>query len=114
MVCFELEVSLILHQRSNEAALDRQIQHLVRHCNADLRNFTQTVGAMDYSIRVCDQSAASLLRDFPTPFNVKKITLMRTGEILYLHRKHSMPPRIPLLKDIYWLAKSTERWKVQV
>ena len=114
MVCFELQISLLLHQRSNQAALDQQIKHLAHHCNADLQKLTQTASTMDYVIRICDESTVSFLRDCPTPFHVKKISLLRTGETLYLYRRHHEPPSIKLLKDIYWLAKSTERWKVHV
>lgn len=112
MVCFEIEISLLLHQRSNQAALERQIQHLARHCTADLRKLSIGASTMNYSLRLCDESAACFLRDCPTPFHVKKITILRTGELLYLHRKHHEPPPIKLLKDVYWLAKSTERWKI--
>lgn len=111
MVCFELEISLLLHQRSNEAALDQRIQHIARHCNADLRKLTTTDSTMEYVIRVCDEATTCFLHDCPTPFIVKKITFLHTGETLYLHRKHHEPPCIKLLKDVYWLAKSTERWK---
>ena len=112
MVCFEVEISLLVPDKGIPAALDRRVQHLARHCNADLRKVCQTASCIDYYLRLCDEDAKTLLRDFPTPFNVKKITLLHPGGVLYLHRNHHSPPRIPLLKDVYWLAKSTERWKV--
>ena len=109
MVCFELEISLHLQQRSNQAALEQRIQHLARHCNADIRKLS-TGSTMDYVLRVCDEATVCFLRDCPTPFHVKKITILRTGELLYLHRNHHQPPSIKLFQDVYWLAKSTERW----
>jgi hypothetical protein len=112
MVCFEIELSLFILPKANRNALDQRVQHLMRHCNADIQKLSQTDSSIEYKFRVCDESATSLLRDFPTPFNVKKITILRTGETLYLYRHHHEPPQIPLLKNVYWLAKSTERWRI--
>lgn len=112
MVCFEVEISLAIRDRASPAALESRVHHLAHHCNADLKRVSQTENTIEYSLRLCDEDAKTLLRDFPTPFNVKKIILLHPGSILYLHRNHHEPPRIPLLKDVYWLAKSTERWRV--
>jgi hypothetical protein len=112
MVCFDIEISVAIPQRANQGAMERSIQHLARHCNADIQKICQTNEAIDYKFRLCDGDGKTLLRDFPTPFNVKQITILRPETILYLHREHHEPPRSTLLKDVYWLAKSTERWKV--
>ncbi len=112
MVCFEVEITLALSQRVNQGALERRVEHVVRHCNADLRKVSQTDFAIDYTIRLCDEETKTLLRDLPTPFNVKRVTILRTKSPLYTYRNHHVPPQIPLLQDIYWLAKSTERWKI--
>lgn len=113
MVCFEVEISLFVPEKGNPAALDSRVQHLARHINADLRKLSQTNGLIEYSFRLCDEDAKTLLRDFPTPFHVKKISLLHPGGLLYLYKNHREPPRVPLLKDIYWLAKSTERWNFE-
>jgi len=112
MVCFEIEITVAIPHRANQEAIERRVQHLARHCNADIHKICQTNEAIDYKFRLCDGDGKTLLRDFPTPFNVKQITILRPETVLYLHRNHQEPPRVPLLKDVYWLAKSTERWRL--
>jgi hypothetical protein len=111
MVCFSVDIVLQIPKRSNVEALERRVAHLMHHCNADYTKQKQTENLFFYNARICDEDAVTLLRDFPTPFNVQCITLLHTGETLYLYRKHHNPPPILLYKKIYWLAKSTERWK---
>jgi hypothetical protein len=112
MVCFALDIVVAIPRGGNMGAVERRVEHLVRHCDADQTKQVLSDNSISYSIRVCDESTVALLRDLPQPFNVSKIDLLATGENLYTYRKHHEPPRIPLLKDVYWLAKSTERWKI--
>ena len=112
MVCFQVEICIPRREREqNEAALESRIQHILKHNNAEYKKLTETEDKRTYSIRVCDEETVSVLRDFPQPFHVKQIQLSRSGEILYLYRRHFQPPRIPLFQNVYWMAKSAEKWK---
>lgn len=111
MVCFEVKVVVPKSGRvMNNEVIQRKIGHLARHCNADYKKTQETENNYYYTIRLCDEDAVTLLRDLPTPFHVERISILRTNEILYIYRRHISPPHYYLLKEIYWLAKSTERW----
>lgn len=113
MVCFVIELSVGKSEREmNNEAIQRRILHLARHCNADIQKTNETSTRFYYRVQLCDADAVSLLRDMPQPFHVQQITLLHSKQVLYVYRKHETPPPIPLLKSVYWLAKSTERWKL--
>ncbi len=113
MVCFLVHILIPLQQRDcNNTALDSHVEHLVRHLNATIHKTVRYETETFYEIAVCDEDTVALLRDFPTPFSVLKIDFLQNKQNLFTYRKHHSPPRIPLLKNIYWLAKSTERWKL--
>lgn len=111
MVCFVVHILLPQRPRTcNNVALQRQVEHLIRHQNGQLCREEEVETSKYYEIRVCDEDTLALLRDFPTPFTVLKIDYLQSGENLYTYRKHKSPPRIQLLKSIYWSAKSAERF----
>jgi hypothetical protein len=115
MVCFVVEILLPVQQREcNNAALQRRIEHLAHHTNASIWNMIRYDDQNYYQFRVCDEDTMTLLRDFPTPFSVLQINYLHSNENLYTYRKHHSPPTVTLLKQIYWLAKSTERWKLPI
>lgn len=115
MVCFVLHITQPLGNREcNNVALERRIQHLAHHCNAQLSASIQVGRTKEYEVKLCDHDTVAFLRDFPIPFAVNKIDVLHSNYNLYTHRKHHSPPQIPLLKDIYWLAKSTERWRTPI
>jgi hypothetical protein len=115
MVCFVIHILLPLHTRTaNNAALERRVEHLLHHTNSLVWKTVTLKNQKYYQIRVCDEDTVSLLRDFPTPFTVLQIDYLQSGENLFTYRKHHSPPHIPLLQEIYWLAKSTERWKLPI
>ncbi len=115
MVCFVIHILLPLQSRdSNNAALQRRVEHIVDHANASLWKTLLLKDQTYYQIRVCDEDAVIILRDFPTPFTVLQIDYLQSGESLFTYRKHHSPPHIPLLQKIYWLAKSTERWRLPI
>ena len=115
MVCFVVHLLLPLQDREyNNAALERRVEHLTHHTNAIVWKTERYENQRYYQIRVCDEDTVTLLRDFPTPFSVLQIDYLHSGENLYTYRKHHSPPRIRLLKNIYWWAKSTERWKLPI
>ena len=111
MVCFELEIICQIPKNGNQAAIERRVEYILRHCNAESQRKESSNTTISYVIRVCDDGAVGILRDLPTPFNVTYINILSGGN-LYTYRNHREPPRIRVLKDIYWLAKSTERWKI--
>ena len=113
MVCFVIELVLPLSKKpSNDVVIQRRFEHLIHHLNAESEKIKETDELRHYIVRLCDEDAITLLRDMPLPFNVVSILIQRTGEFLYQHRRHHSPPQIPLYKSVYWLAKSTERWKL--
>lgn len=115
MVCFVVDILVPYHQReSNNIALDRRIGHIARHTNSSIWASKLYEDQKYYQFRVCDEDAITLLRDLPTPFSVLKIDYLQSGENLFTYRNHKSPPHIPLLKQVYWLAKSTERWKLPI
>lgn len=115
MVCFVLHITQPLKDREcSNVALERRIQHLARHCNAHLSASIEVGRTKEYEVKVCDEDTVAFLRDFPIPFAVNKIDVLHSKYNLYTHRQHHSPPQIPLLKDIYWLAKSTERWHTPI
>ena len=115
MVCFTVHIALPQPGReSNTLALERRIEHLVRHCNAQITQEQEIDKQRYYEIRVCNEDGVSLLRDFPSPFTVLKVDYLHTDGNLYTYRKHCPPPRTTLLKQVYWLAKSTERWRLPI
>lgn len=75
-----------------------------------MKKMEQTDEFTHYKICVCDEETVALLRDLPQPFSVNQITFKRTGGTLYVFKHHKQPPPIPLLRDVYWMAKSAERW----
>jgi hypothetical protein len=111
MVCFKLEIAVPKMKRQcNNIALESRMKHLLKHYNADYSKLKETAEFTHYKVLVCDEETVSLLRDFPQPFGVTTITLLRTGENLYTFKQHHQPPPNPLLRDVYWMAKSTEKW----
>lgn len=115
MVCFVVHILLPKKPRAcNNIALQRQVEHLVRHQNGHLCREEDLESSKYYEIRICDEDTIALLRDFPAPFTVLKIDYLQSGENLFTYRNHKSPPRIPLLKTIYWSAKSTERWNLPI
>jgi hypothetical protein len=113
MVCFSIELLVPKSERDygNRAVL-RRVEHLLRHCNTNYEKVKETESFWLYLVQICDEDAVTLLRDLPTPFNVLAINILHTKENLYTYRKHRSPPPILLYKKVYWLAKSTERWKL--
>ena len=115
MVCFSVHILIPEPGReSNRLALERRIEHLVDHCNGQVCQMVPLENQQYYDIRICDEDTVGLLRDFPTPFTVVKVDYLQSGENLYTYRKHCPPPHVHLLKQIYWLAKSTERWRLPI
>lgn len=113
MVCFVVHIVLPLQPRnSNNAALERRVEHIARHANATLCSKVNLDHMLYYQYRVCENDTITLLRDFPTPFSVLQIDYLQSGENLFTYRKHKSPPHVPLLKQLYWLAKSTECWNL--
>jgi hypothetical protein len=115
MVCFSIQIFIPQQQReSNNAVIHQKVKQICKYMNAEIMKEEQQSTLKFYEIRACDNDTVGLLRDLPTPFAVGRIDFLHFNTNLYLHRKHHAPPRIPLLKDIYWLAKSTERWKLPI
>jgi hypothetical protein len=115
MVCFSVHILIPEPGReSNRIALEQRIQYIVKQCTGQVYKILSLENQQYYEIRTCDEDTVSLLRDLPTPFTVVKVDYLQSGENLYTYRKHCSPPRIHLLKQIYWLAKSTERWRLPI
>lgn len=115
MVCFAVRFVIPLHERwQNNASLETRVLHVLKHANAELDGTTTLEKVKQYIVRVCDEDLIPVLRDLPIPFRVLSIDILRTGENLYTYRNHHVPPFVPLLQRIYWLAKSTERWDIPV
>ena len=113
MVCFVIELVLPKSSKANnDVVIQRRFEHIVHHLNAESEKIKETDELRHYIVRLCDEDAITLLRDIPLPFNVMSIVIQRTNEFLYEHRRHHTPPPIHLYKSVYWLAKSTERWKL--
>jgi hypothetical protein len=111
MSCFQIELVLHKHNRAlYNRALERQVEHIVKNCNGSMVHLDETKEAITYTIQVCDEDAALLLRDFPMPFYVKKIDFLHNKENLYIFQKRCLPPAQPLSKKVYWLAKSVEKY----
>jgi len=106
-------MELVLPKQKRELcnlAIQSRVEHIVKNCNGILKSVKETEGYLVYEAVVCNEDASTLLRDLPMPFCVKKIDILSTGKNLYLFRKHCQPPSSPLYKNVYWLAKSTERY----
>ena len=115
MVCFRIHLCFPPSKReSSNSALQSRIEHIIRHSNASITGFIEYRGIQEYQISICDEETVALLRDLPTPFAVSNIDILHSNINLYKHRQHQSPPRIPLLQNIYWLAKSTERWQTPI
>jgi hypothetical protein len=108
-------MELVLPKQRRELcnlAAQSRAEHIVKNSRATLRNVNETKESIVYEVIVCNEDASTLLRDFPMPFYVKKIDIVSTGHNLYLFRKHRRLPSSEhvLYKNVYWLAKSTERY----
>ena len=115
MVCFSIQIFVPQQEKeSNNSVLDRRVKQICKYMNAKIYQEQEKGDLKFYEVRLCDTDAVGLLRDLPTPFAVGRIDILHVNTNLYLHRNHHPPPRIPLLKDIYWLAKSTERWNLPI
>lgn len=115
MVCFSLQIFIPQQKRQfNNAAIERRVKHTIHHMNAQIYKEDEQNGMKFYEVRICDEDTVGLLRDLPLPFAVGRIDMPHYNANLYLYKHHHAPPRVPLLKDIYWLAKSTERWKLPI
>ena len=111
MSCFTIELVLPKQRREIcQRAAQSRVEHIIKNCNGILKSLDKSNESIVYEIVVCNEDAAILLRDFPMPFYVQKITILSTGYPLYVFRKHSLPPPSLLYKHVYWLAKSTERY----
>lgn len=111
MSCFSIEIVLPKQRRELcNLAAESRVEHIVKNCNGILKSRDESKDCMTYTIIVCNEDAAILLRDFPMPFYVQKIEILSTGYPIYLFRKRCQPPSSLLHKHVYWLAKSTERY----
>jgi hypothetical protein len=112
MVCFRIDLVFPKQVTKNSytGVIEARAEHLFKHRNAAIKGKIDTPSSVEYIVSVCDQDTVELLRDLPTPFIVKSITLLYTKQVLYLHKKHHQPPCDKIFRDVYWLAKSTERW----
>jgi hypothetical protein len=115
MVCFEVEIAVPLSQRhdSNNVFLQR-IDHLRKHYNGDpLQSFVKQ-NYRHLRFAFCDEDAVGFLRDVPHATICVQIKFIRTDILLYSNYKYtgtsSVPPKQLLLKKVYWMASSLERW----
>ena len=111
MVCFIIKLQVNIPSHGERGTIQRLTEHVFFHSNADFSKTAETITCFFYSIRVCDEDTLTVLRDLPQPFHVESIHYLQSGDPLYMYRRHKQPPFNPLLQDIYWLAKSTEKWK---
>lgn len=115
MVCFEIEIAFPLSWRddSNNVFLHR-IEHLRKHYNGDALQTSLKETYQHLTFAFCDEDAVGFLRDVPHPTICVQIKFLRTDVALYSNYKYTgrkvVPPKAPLLKKVYWMASSLERW----
>ena len=72
---------------------------------------------LEYHVALCDQDAIQFLNDIPQPLFVKEIRYLYDPKLLLFSNRWLSgaiePNRKPLTlieKDVFWAAKTTERW----
>ncbi len=78
--------------------------------------------SIDYVVHLCDEEAAALVNEIPSPFYVKEIRHLYEPKTLlfynrFLQRQPAEPKVKPMSlveKNAYWAAKATERWTPRV
>jgi hypothetical protein len=116
MVCLELEIAFPIPPRyASEQTYLQRIDHLRKHYNADFIAKHYKGDFVHALFAVCDEEAAGFLRDLPAPTFCVKISYLRNDTVLYTNYKYTglytPAPKILILKKIYWLASSLEKWQ---
>ena len=117
MVCFEVLLAYPYSPRDvintmNEKKLEylRKV-HLADYIGTYIENNTVYL-----QLAICDDDAVSLLRDVPPSVYCVWIKFLRSEIFLYSNKKVTgtsvIPPRLHLLKKIYWSASQLERRRV--
>lgn len=116
MPCCDILIAYPIHSRDNvNKSYDRRIEHLRKHYSANQIGSYTTQGFKLLRIGLCDEDAANFLQDLPEPTFCVKISILRTGDILYANKKVTKewvaPPQDKNLKQIYWSASQLEKWQ---
>lgn len=105
-----------MHMRSNvNISNETRLQHLLKHFCGDQVGKQTKQDYILYTIWICDTAAANFLRDLPEPFFVVFIRQKYNKELLYMNPKVRISyakiplPKIEILRDVYWNAKSCEK-----
>jgi hypothetical protein len=117
MVCFLLQVVFPKQKRNvSQIAIESRIEHISKHYNADYTKALYNMTGTLFTFRVCDEDAIALLRDLPIPYCVLSIDILHRGVNLYTFKNHKQPEangtpaEVKVLRDLYWFAKSAEKW----
>lgn len=115
MVCFQVSLSFQrVPRRLVNLMIDQRLEHLFRHCSAELKEkaFLYETFSYVYTVLVCDEDAVRLLRDAPLQVTCLEIQLRSSGSLFYsnpkLTGKWVRPPRDLELKRVYWSASKLE------
>lgn len=115
MVCFEVEIAypLIAREDSNLTFLER-IYHLSKHYRADAISTSRNGSFLHLTFAICNEDASGFLRDLPFPTFCVKIRILRSDNLLYSNYKYTgiyvYPPKLLLLKQVYWQASSLQKY----
>lgn len=116
MVCFDIFLAYPLHSREKRnVVFAARIKHLRRHYNVDETSSFSTDSTRYVRVSVCDDDAIGFLRDLPEPTYCVWIRFLRSNALFYANSKATgnwvVPPKELLLKRVYWLASSLEKWQ---
>lgn len=97
--------------------IDQRLEHLFRHCSAELKEKAYLFDSSEYlyTVLVCDEDAVRLLRDVPIQVTCVEVTLRKSGTLLYSNPKLTTqwirpPPYDLLFKRVYWSAAKLEKF----
>lgn len=122
MSCFGIYIH---YPKSGRKHIDRMNEKFLfertRHIRAPFQILdTSTLETTHYYTQLCSEDVIQLLKDLNYPFYIARIEFLAHPYVLFVNRyrsrewlktdKQRILPKGKVMKDIYWLATSTERW----
>lgn len=113
MVCFEIRIAYPQSKRNVINQMnERRLEHIRKLYNADAYDQGIEDNVCSVRLTACDMDAAGILRDIPPEMYCVWVKILRTDIFLYsfykVTQKKVIPPRDPLLKQVYWAASQLE------
>jgi hypothetical protein len=122
MSCFGIYIHYpVTGKRNIDRMNEKFLFDRTRHIRAPFQILdTSTLEMTHYYVVLCYEDVVQLIKDLHYPFYIARIEFMAHPYVLFVNRytprewlkteKQKIIPKGKMMKDIYWLATSTERW----